>query len=121
MLEENLKKLREMINSCNNIVFFTGAGASTESGIPDFRSKDGLYNKKSVYNLSPEYLLSNSCFYNDTEIFFDNYKSSMNLLKYEPNITHNYIKKLEDLQVKEMVSIMQSAYDSYLGILDSAK
>lgn len=93
MLEE---KLKELIDRSNNTVFFTGAGVSTESGIPDFRSKDGLYNKENEYDLPPEYLLSNRCFYSDTKVFYDNYKKTMDLTKYEPNITHKFIKKLED-------------------------
>ena len=96
MIEEKINKLKNMINAANNIVFFTGAGVSTESGIPDFRSKDGLYNKKNDYKIPPEYLLSNRCFYENTNVFFDNYRKNMNCLKYEPNITHKYIKKLED-------------------------
>ena len=91
-----IEELKELINNSNNIVFFTGAGVSTESGIPDFRSVNGLYNKKNEYDLPPEYLLSSRCFYDNPKIFFDNYKKNMNCLKYEPNVTHKYIKKLED-------------------------
>lgn len=105
MFEEKIEKLKDMIKSSNNIVFFTGAGVSTESGIPDFRSEDGLYNKRNKYNLKPEYLLSNLCFYSDTGLFFENYKDNMNLLKYEPNITHKYIKKLENMgKVKAVIT-----------------
>ena len=96
MIEEKVKELKKLIEKANNIVFFTGAGVSTESGIPDFRSSDGLYNKKNEYDLPPEYLLSNRCFYENTKMFFDNYRKNMNLLKYKPNITHMFIKKLED-------------------------
>ena len=64
------EKLREYINKSNNIVFFGGAGVSTESGIPDFRSKDGLYNQHDVRfdQYEPEYLLSKNCLYNNPKI-----------------------------------------------------
>ena len=93
---DKIEALKNMINDSNNIVVLTGAGVSTDSGIKDFRSKDGLYNMKNNYKYKPEYLLSNSCFYNDTEEFYKYYKENMNSLKYEPNITHKYLKKLED-------------------------
>ena len=92
----NIDKLKELINKSNNIVVLTGAGVSTLSGIPDFRSNDGLYNQNNKYDYPPEYLLSSNCFYNHTDIFYDYYKNNMNLLKYEPNIIHKYLKKLED-------------------------
>ncbi len=75
---EKIKILQKMIDESNNIVFFGGAGVSTESGIPDFRSKDGLYSQK--YTFPPEYLLSNRCFYENTEDFYEFYKEKMNVL-----------------------------------------
>lgn len=92
--ENKIKKLIEDIKKYKKIVFFGGAGVSTESGIPDFRSKDGIYNKKYKYN--PEYMLSHTFFVKNTEEFFDFYKSSFDLRKYKPNITHKVLKKLED-------------------------
>ena len=92
---DKIDRLKEMINECKNIIFFTGAGVSTESGIKDFRSKDGLYNEKNNYKYSPEFMLSRTCFYTDIEEFYKFYKDKMNTLKYEPNITHKFIKKLE--------------------------
>ena len=79
-----IDKLIQYINESNNIVFFGGAGVSTESGIPDFRSKDGLYNQHDVkfdmYN--PEYLLSRDCLYNNPKVFYELlYKQSL-LSKY---------------------------------------
>ena len=65
----DIEKLQELIDNSNNIVFFGGAGVSTESGLKDFRGKDGLYKEK--LDVSPEYLLSNKCLYNDTDLFFD--------------------------------------------------
>ena len=88
-------KLKEMINESKNIVFFTGAGVSTDSGIKDFRSEDGLYNEKNNYKYPPEFMLSRTCFYTDVKEFYKFYKDKMNTLKYEPNITHKYIKDLE--------------------------
>lgn len=89
-----IDQLDKMINECNNIVFLGGAGVSTESGIKDFRSKDGLYNMKFKYPC--EVMLSSNMFYNHTEDFYDFYKTYMNCLDAKPNITHFYLKKLED-------------------------
>jgi len=92
---DEVKKFIKIVNESNNIVFFGGAGVSTESGIPDFRSKDGLYNQK--YDYPPETILSHTFFMNHTEEFFKFYKEKMNCLDYEPNITH---KKLVELEKK---------------------
>ncbi len=86
----DIDKLQSMIDECNNIVFFGGAGVSTESGIKDFRGKDGIYKE------NPEYMLSSTCFYEETDKFYKFYKDKMNCLSAKPNITHNYLKKLED-------------------------
>lgn len=94
-MNDNIIKFKNMINECNNIVFFGGAGVSTESGIPDFRSKDGLYNQK--YDYPPEQILSHKFFMNNTLEFFRFYKDKLNALKYKPNITH---KKLYELEQK---------------------
>lgn len=88
-----IDELIEIIKNSNNIVFFGGAGVSTESGIPDFRSKDGLYNQK--YKYPPEMILSHSFFITHTEEFYEFYKDKLNSLKYEPNITHEVLAKLE--------------------------
>lgn len=91
---EKIEILKEIINNSNNIVFFGGAGVSTESGIPDFRSKDGLYNMK--YDYPPEEILSHTFFYNNTEYFYKFYKDKLNSLNIKPNITHLKLKELED-------------------------
>lgn len=88
-----IDELKKMIKECHNIVFFGGAGVSTESGIPDFRSKDGLYNQK--YDYPPEEILSHTFFMNNTLEFFKFYKDKLNTLKYEPNITHKVLTELE--------------------------
>ena len=85
-MNSKIETLSNLIKQTNNIVFFGGAGVSTESGIPDFRSKDGLYNQK--YKYPPETILSHSFFMNNTEEFFKFYKDKMNSLNFEPNITH---------------------------------
>lgn len=92
-MKEKIEKLKKLVDESQNIVFFGGAGVSTESGIPDFRSKDGLYNQK--YKYPPEYILSHTFFINKTEEFFKFYKEKMNSLKYEPNITHIKLAELE--------------------------
>ncbi len=92
-MEEKIEKLKKLINDSNNIVFFGGAGVSTESGIPDFRSKDGLYNQK--YKYPPEMILSHTFFMNYTSEFYTFYKEKMNSLKYSPNITHIKLVELE--------------------------
>lgn len=89
-----IDKLQQMIDESNNIVFFGGAGVSTESGIKDFRSEDGLYKMKFKY--PAEVMLSSQMFYNKTDEFYEFYKTYMNSLDIEPNITHKFLKKLED-------------------------
>lgn len=92
-MSNKIEELKEIIKESNHIVFFGGAGVSTESGIPDFRSKDGLYNQK--YDFPPEEILSHTFFLNHTKDFFKFYKEKMNSLSYEPNITHQVLAKLE--------------------------
>lgn len=90
---KKIDELQRIIDESNNIVFFGGAGVSTESGIKDFRSKDGLYNLN--YKYPPELILSSNFFYNNTEEFYKFYKDKLNCLNTEPNIIHNYLAKLE--------------------------
>mgnify|MGYP002540567345 CR=1 FL=1 len=91
------EKLKEYIEESNNIVFFGGAGVSTESGIPDFRSKDGLYNQHDIHfeKYEPEYLLSKECLYNDPKVFYEFYRQKMDTRNIEPNITHKVLAKME--------------------------
>ena len=93
-MENKIQKFKQLIDESNNIVFFGGAGVSTESGIPDFRSKDGLYNQK--YDYPPEEILSHKFFIRNTDDFYKFYKDKMNALKYEPNITHYKLAELEN-------------------------
>lgn len=101
--ENRIKSLQSMIDSSNKIVFLGGAGVSTESGIPDFRSKDGLYNQKDVNfeKYEPEYLLSRDCLYNEPAVFFEFYRQKLDCRNIEPNITH---KKLAELEAKGKIS-----------------
>ena len=94
-MDDTIKKLQSIINESNNIVFFGGAGVSTESGIKDFRGKNGLY--KSLYKgYPPEYLLSKDCLEENTELFYDYYREYLNNESIEPNITHYFLTKLEE-------------------------
>ena len=95
--EEKIKKFNGLIQDSKKIVFFGGAGVSTESGIPDFRSKDGLYNTIDVKfeKYSPEYLLSHDCLYKKPEVFFEFYRQKMNCEDIEPNITHKVLARME--------------------------
>ncbi|MDD6488821.1 MAG: NAD-dependent protein deacylase [Clostridia bacterium] len=86
-------ELKKVIDKSNNIVFFGGAGVSTESGIPDFRSVDGLYNQK--YKFPPETILSHTFFMNRTEDFYDFYRDKMICLSAKPNKAHIALAKLE--------------------------
>ena len=92
-MDEKIERFKNIINTSNNIVFFGGAGVSTESGIPDFRSKGGLYNQK--YKFPPEEILSHHFFYKNTEEFFKFYRDKMNSLKFKPNVTHIKLAELE--------------------------
>ena len=94
-MTEAIEKLKEIICETDNIVFFGGAGVSTESGIPDFRSTDGLYNQK--YSLPPEEILSADYYYAHKKEFYDFYRDKMLYLEAKPNITHNFLSRLEKL------------------------
>ena len=88
-----LETLKQWISESNRIVFFGGAGVSTESGIPDFRSVDGLYNQKFEY--PPEKIISHSFYEADPEYFFRFYREKMMPLGFEPNITHKVLARWE--------------------------
>ena len=90
---DQLENLKKWISESNRIVFFGGAGVSTESGIPDFRSVDGLYNQKFEY--PPETIISHSFYEEDPEYFFRFYREKMLPLGFEPNITHKVLAQWE--------------------------
>lgn len=98
----NSKEIERFLNyvqESKNIVFFGGAGVSTDSGIPDFRSKDGLYNQHDVRfeQYSPEYLLSRECLFNSPKVFYEFYRQKMDTRNIQPNITHYALAKLEEM------------------------
>lgn len=89
----DLERFGEIVKTSKRIVFFGGAGVSTESGIPDFRSVDGLYHTK--YQYPPETILSHTFFMRKTEEFFKFYREKMLFPKAEPNVCHRTLAKLE--------------------------
>lgn len=92
-MEEQIQKLADIVKKSEHIVFFGGAGVSTESGIPDFRSVDGLYHQK--YDYPPETILSHSFFLQRTTEFYDFYRDKMLYLDARPNITHEKLAQWE--------------------------
>ena len=93
MYEREVAQLQNMIDASSNIVFFGGAGVSTESNIPDFRSADGIYHQ--AYKYSPEQVVSHSFFMQHTEAFYDFYKEKMMILDAKPNPAHLKLAELE--------------------------
>lgn len=92
-MSKEIEKLQQIINEHNNIVFFGGAGVSTESGIPDFRSQDGLYHQK--YDFPPETILSHTFFLKKTEEFYKFYQDKMLCDTAKPNAAHLKLAELE--------------------------
>ena len=90
---DELQQLQDMISECDNIVFFGGAGVSTESGIPDFRSVDGLYHQQ--YDYPPETILSHTFYRRNPEEFYRFYRNKMLCLDAEPNAAHKKLAELE--------------------------
>ncbi|MCL2216721.1 MAG: NAD-dependent protein deacylase [Defluviitaleaceae bacterium] len=102
-MEKATEALRDLISGSDNIVFFGGAGVSTESGIPDFRSEDGLYNQE--YEHPPEVMLSRSFFQSNTKLFYDFYRGKMLHTNIKPNQAHFALAKLEsDGKLKAIVT-----------------
>ncbi len=94
-MSEAIERFVHMVEASDNIVFFGGAGVSTESGIPDFRSVDGLYNQK--YDYPPETILSHSFYMMRTEEFYKFYRDKMLCLDVKPNVTHKVLARLEEM------------------------
>lgn len=94
-LDQKIAELQTIIDNGKRIVFFTGAGVSTESGIPDFRSVDGLYNQH--YKYPPEEIISHHFYEENPEEFYRFYKDKMLWLDAQPNYTHQFIAKLEQM------------------------
>ena len=93
MYEKEIEQLQEIIDDSSRVVFFGGAGVSTESGIPDFRSADGIYHQK--YKYSPEQVVSHSFFMKYPDAFYDFYKEKMMCLDAKPNAAHLKLAELE--------------------------
>ena len=93
MQDSDIEQLKEWISRSDNIVFFGGAGVSTESNIPDFRSQDGLYNMQ--YKYPPETIISHSFYIRNTEEFYRFYKDKMIYKDALPNKAHKALAKLE--------------------------
>lgn len=98
-MSNTIEDLKKVIDENDNIVFFGGAGVSTESGIPDFRSKDGLYNQHDVQfdMYRPEYLLSHSCLVREPKVYYEFHRQKLDTRKIEPNNAHKYLAKLEEM------------------------
>lgn len=93
MYEKEIEQLQRIIDDSSRIVFFGGAGVSTESGIPDFRSADGIYHQK--YRYSPEQVVSHTFFFSHPEVFYEFYKEKMMYLDAQPNPAHVRLSELE--------------------------
>ena len=91
---KQLEILKQWVKESNRIVFFGGAGVSTESGIPDFRSVDGLYNQK--FDYPPEQIISHTFYKKDPSYFFRFYREKMLPLGFQPNITHKVLARWEE-------------------------
>ena len=108
-MNEDIKKLKEIIENSKKIVFFGGAGVSTESNIPDFRSEEGLYNAQQQYGMSPEYMLSHSYFIDNPEGFYDYYKHNLVYEDAKPNKAHYALAKLE--QEGKLIAVVTQNVD----------
>lgn len=102
-LEKSMETLKKWVQESDNIVFFGGAGVSTESGIPDFRSVDGLYHQS--YKYPPETMLSHSFYRTHKQEFFDFYRDKLIIKGVKPNVTHETLARLEkDGKLKAVVT-----------------
>ena len=95
--DDRINYFKKMINESHRIIFFGGAGVSTGSGIPDFRSANGLYNNidEEFKNFKPEYLLSSECLNHNPKVFFSFYRKKMDARNYKPNSCHLKLAQLE--------------------------
>ena len=103
---DNIERLKEAIKDAKKIVIFSGAGLSTNSGIPDFRSANGIYNAKLKSQFSPEEIISHSFFYAHTEDFYEFYFDKMVYKDAKPNSAHKYFAELE--KNKEVIVVTQN-------------
>lgn len=106
---DKIESLKEMIQKAKKIVVFTGAGISVASGIPDFRSSNGIYNEKNGFSYPPEQIISHSFFKSNPDIFFDFYKSKMIFPNAKPNSAHIFFAELES--EKDVTVVTQNIDD----------
>jgi len=106
-MNQRIEQLKNQLSASQKIVFFGGAGVSTESGIPDFRSAEGLYNEESGTHVSAEDMVSNTFYNRYPKAFFDYYFENLVFEDAEPNESHEFIKDLED-QGKEVSVVTQN-------------
>lgn len=111
----NIEELQRIIDSSSNIVFFGGAGVSTESGIKDFRSKDGLYNQ--VCDYPPEEILSHTFYKKNPEVFFKFYFDKLVVTGIEPNECHKFLVRLENMG--KLKAIVTQNIDGLHGLAGS--
>ena len=116
-MNEKIAELNRIINENDQIVFFGGAGVSTESGIPDFRSQDGLYHQKYAY--PPETIVSHTFFVQKTKEFYDFYKDKMIALWAKPNAAHEKLAELE--QVGKLKAVITQNIDGLHQAAGSSK
>lgn len=102
-MNEKIKRLSKIVRDSKHIVFFGGAGISTSSGIPDFRSSDGLYSKKLNRNFTPEQAVSHTFFLRYPEEFFDFYKKNLVYPEVKPNDCHIALARLEEMGKLEAI------------------
>lgn len=100
--DPGIERLAEVFKNSRSLVFFGGAGTSTESNIPDFRSKDGLYNTP-FHGMAPEYLLSHECLVREPQIFYDYLSSKLYCPDALPNKTHKTLSRLEERGILKAV------------------
>lgn len=118
-MSEKREKLKTILDESKGIVFFGGAGVSTESGVPDFRSEKGLYRAQQQYGRSPEEMLSRTFFERHTEIFFDYYKHNLIYRDAKPNKAHLALAKLE--QEGRLLAVVTQNIDGLHQLAGSRK
>ena len=117
-----INEFAKMIKECDNIVFFGGAGVSTESGVKDYRSKDGLYATVKEYGISPEEILSHDFFFQHTDVFYDFYRKYF-IIDAMPNSAHKALASLEEMgRLKAVITqnidgLHQRAAKIYMTVL----
>ena len=114
-----IQTLQELIDQSEHIVFFGGAGVSTESGIKDFRSKDGLYRLHSKYGTSYEEMLSHTYFFTHTDTFYEFYREFMIPKNVQPNAAHKFLAKLEN--IKDFKPVFNQAEKFYRTKFEGSK